>query len=354
MARRWTSLMVPMVFVIFALWIAFTLIRNGGNLFNRNGVAAQSDRVPYTWSSKSTSAKYDTKTVVVGPATIIIKPGAEIELPMDDSATQRFVTLRKGGVSVDVKPLKKGERFAMRSFNAVAGIRGTRFDFDVLGTENFPISTKLSVQEGLVEFENNLGDVIVVGPGQVASIDGSDKPYLHGSDAYREAISNNFNRDRTMFMSRWSQRSGDIEIIADQIVDEKNKKTLEDANTKEGQTKPAGTKSTVETELTKAPGRGLVPSAYIDEYKEAYGADHKKELLKTYNKLQSASSSDASELATTETEKRLIDSTKEFYGGKFGGKGSTSLEKDYKKFDQMDTSSLTTLYKQRDKAKSNP
>lgn len=114
--------------------------------------------------------------VVYGPSRLVIDSGSQVVLPRTGRDADREVTLQRGRVTARVQPLAQGRSFAVRTPQAVAGVRGTVFHVAL----DQRYRTTVSVDEGKVEVAGLVGDPILLLPGQAVRVSSAEPAMLVG------------------------------------------------------------------------------------------------------------------------------------------------------------------------------
>lgn len=114
--------------------------------------------------------------IAYGPSTLVIDSGTQVVLPRVGRLVDREITLQRGRVSVRVRRLQAGEAFAVRTAQAVAGVRGTAFTVAIQDLSR----TIVSVDEGSVEVEGLVGAPVIIGPGQTVVVEPAKPPVVEG------------------------------------------------------------------------------------------------------------------------------------------------------------------------------
>ncbi len=107
-----------------------------------------------------------------GPARITVETGSRVVLPGAGLFHGREVTLEKGSVRARVDQLARGRRFSVRTFNCVAGVRGTDFKVAIVDGGN----TVVDVEEGRIWVENMKGDTLILGEGHRTVVTLEERP----------------------------------------------------------------------------------------------------------------------------------------------------------------------------------
>lgn len=163
--------MMGALFFVFIIAVCYALIVDA----SRASLANYVDR----WSEmraggpRLVTAPRDTGLVVeVGPASILLDSNAQLLINDDIDSGRHEVTLQRGRLTAHVRPMGSNEYFGVRTFNAVAGVRGTIFSVAILQD----IRTMIEVQQGSVFAEGISGERMIIEAGQKAAIEGMASP----------------------------------------------------------------------------------------------------------------------------------------------------------------------------------
>jgi hypothetical protein len=119
------------------------------------------------------------KTVRYGPAELTVETGSRIVLPGTGAFFGNEIRLERGRVRARVDHLASGRYFAVRTFNCVAGVRGTVFSVALLEGSG----TIVDVTEGSVAVASLEGDSVIVGAGQRSVVIENLLPALYADPA---------------------------------------------------------------------------------------------------------------------------------------------------------------------------
>lgn len=123
-----------------------------------------------------TAPANQSREIAYGPSTLVIDSGTQVVLPRAGRMVDREITLQRGRVSVRVRRLQAGEAFAVRTAQAVAGVRGTAFTVAIQDRSR----TVVSVDEGSVEVEGLVGAPVIIVPGQTVVVEPAKPPVVEG------------------------------------------------------------------------------------------------------------------------------------------------------------------------------
>ncbi len=114
--------------------------------------------------------------ITYGPSRLTVDAGGQVVLPRTGRLADREVTLQRGRVTARVRALSHSEAFAVRTAQAVAGVRGTQFSVALDERQR----TTVTVEEGSVEVTGLVGNPVILMPGQTAIVDEAQPPVMTG------------------------------------------------------------------------------------------------------------------------------------------------------------------------------
>jgi hypothetical protein len=120
------------------------------------------------------------KVVRYGPAELTVETGSRVVLPGTGAFFGTEVKLERGRVRARVDHLGDGRHFAVRTFNCVAGVRGTEFVVSIVEGAG----TIVDVRQGIVQVASLTGDSVMVRAGQrsVVTVDLLPELYVDPSE----------------------------------------------------------------------------------------------------------------------------------------------------------------------------
>lgn len=119
------------------------------------------------------------REIAYGPAVLVLDTGCQILLPRTGSLANREITLQRGRVTATVRHLGTQEAFAVRTPQAVAGVRGTVFSVALDGAAR----TTVEVEQGKVVVEAGSATPVTLTPGQKLQVEGAEPPVVFQSSA---------------------------------------------------------------------------------------------------------------------------------------------------------------------------